>query len=79
MLENRFSEFWDTPELEPAQAWTGFQGAIGAFVLCPCPALQTMAIPQYAMMEQLYRLAYMQAQTQVNEAVRPSRFDFSIN
>jgi len=75
MLENRFQEFWANPKLEPAQSWTAFQGAVGAFVLCPCSVVQ----PQYAMIEQLYRLAYSQAQTQVNERQRPARFDFSIN
>jgi hypothetical protein len=79
MLENRFSEYWDTPELEPAQSWTGFQGAVGAFVLCPCPIMQSIAMPQYAMMDHLYRLAYAQAQAQMGEIMRMARFDFSIN
>jgi len=76
MLENRFSEFWDAPELIPG---SGSTAAIGAFVLCPCAVLQSMAMPQYLLMEQVYRLAYTQAQAQLSESTRRTRFDFSVN
>ena len=75
MLENRFSEFWETSELQPTQSHVGFNGVGGAFVLCPC----SFSMPQYSLMEQVYRLAYAQAHAQVSKTAQRSRVDFSIN
>jgi hypothetical protein len=73
MLTNRFQDYWNQTEFEVAAS------ADVAFVPCPCPIIQSMTSVQQAQMEQLYRLAYEQAQSQVNLDRRPRALDFSAN
>ena len=75
MLEHRFRDFWNETEThDPSR----FACADSAFVLCPCPVVQSLSATQQTQAEQLYRLAYAQAQAQVTQ-VRPRRFEFSSN
>ena len=79
MLSHRFRDFWNESEFEsPAHAPVAC-GAVAAFVPCPCPVVQSMTSLQQAQTEQLYRLAYEQAQSQVVLNRRARYLDFSMN
>jgi hypothetical protein len=75
MLTNRIQDFWSQIETEAAAEFV----APAAFVPCPCPIMQSMSQVQQAHMEKLYRLAYEQAQAQVDLDRRARAFDFSAN
>ena len=75
MLTNRIQDYWSQFDTEAVAE----VAAPAAFVPCPCPVMQSMSPVQHAHMEQLYRLAYEQAQTQVDLDRRARAFDFSAN
>ena len=74
MLSHRFQDYWTQMDSEPVAS-----ASVASFVPCPCPVMQSMTSMQQAQMEQLYRLAYEQAQAQVDLDRRPRTFDFSAN
>lgn len=75
MLTNRIQDYWSQFETETPTETV----APAAFVPCPCPVMQSMNPVQHAQMERLYRLAYEQAQAQVELDRRARAFDFSAN
>lgn len=74
MLTHRFQDYWTQMDSEPVES-----APVAAFVPCPCLVMQSMTSVQQAQMEQLYRLAYEQAQAQVDLDRRSRAFDFSAN
>ena len=74
MLSHRFQDYWTQMDSEPVESTP-----VAAFVPCPCPVLQSMTSVQQAQMVQVYRLAYEQAQAQVDLNRRARAFDFSAN
>jgi len=78
MLNHRFQDYWAHTDSDAVL--TEFTAAPAVpFVPCPCPVMQTMTYVQQLQTEQLYRLAYEQAQAQVRRANRSRVFDFSEN
>ena len=77
MLDNRIHKYWNQPEQPIADAASG--PAAAAFVPCPSSISRSLTAAQQSQIEQLYRLAYEQAQAQLSLNQRGPRHDFSMN
>jgi hypothetical protein len=78
MLSHRFQDYWGLSELETPSRAMAF-GTLAAFAPLPCPMIHSMAGVQQSQTEQLYRLAFEQAQLQVALSRRARCLDFSMN